>query len=190
MAYAPQLNESAYRGEQVPPTPSRRAAYRTKPCRYHQAGYCKDGQTCPFRHEENNQGARFISINCSIYSNIVSEVELRKSSMGGVSKVSRSTSRGEFFQKSEPTRCTSTQITIFHSEALDFHTIERVSISACVSKRVFLAHSYSGRPLSTSDLLGAHSPIPTPRVQHGLSDSYVSWRPTQFYVRRSDDSTG
>ena len=170
MVYA-QSDESGYRGEQMPPTPSRRAAYRTKPCRYHQAGYCKDGQICPFRHEENIQGARFIFINCSLYSNIVPEVELRKSSIGGVSNVPQSTSRGEFFQESEPIRCPSMQITtLFCSEAIDFNTIECISISTSVSERVFLAHSYSDQPPRTSDLHGAHTPIPFPWVQYGLFD--------------------
>lgn len=25
-------------------------AYRTKPCRYHQAGFCRAGSACPFLH--------------------------------------------------------------------------------------------------------------------------------------------
>lgn len=104
MAYAPQMNESAYRGEQVSPASGRRAAYRTKPCRYHQAGYCKDGRACPFRHEEDTQGARLIfRVYCSFYSNLVSDMELRKSSIGRVPNVPQSSARGKFvFPDSAP----------------------------------------------------------------------------------------
>ena len=37
-------------GDHAGTTPAKQSAYRTKPCRYDQVGYCRSGAECPFKH--------------------------------------------------------------------------------------------------------------------------------------------
>jgi hypothetical protein len=32
----------------------KQSAYRTKPCRYDQVGYCRSGAACPFKHSQEH----------------------------------------------------------------------------------------------------------------------------------------
>jgi len=64
--YPPYLGDGSLRrasvgGDQSRMTQGKQSAYRTKPCRYDQAGYCRSGAACPFMH---NPDGDFQDHNC------------------------------------------------------------------------------------------------------------------------------
>ncbi|KIM89407.1 hypothetical protein PILCRDRAFT_223901 [Piloderma croceum F 1598] len=56
--YSPYWNDGSLRRASIGDHPAtaqgKQGAYRTKPCRYNQAGYCRSGASCPFKHSQDD----------------------------------------------------------------------------------------------------------------------------------------